>query len=45
MREYKTGDTCLCCGRPITLTDPSALRLFSMVIDMLGLDDKKAPEE
>lgn len=37
MKIYKTGERCPCCGEPIKLTDPETLRLFSMVVDMLGL--------
>lgn len=38
MKIYKTGEPCPCCGQPIRLTDRSALRLFSIVVDMLGLE-------
>lgn len=32
MKLYKTGDKCPCCGSPILLTDPEALRLFSLFV-------------
>ncbi len=36
----KTGDPCPCCGMPIKLTDPEALRMLALVADMLGLPDR-----
>ena len=39
MRVLKTGDPCPCCGKPIPLTDPDALRLLAMLADVLGLPD------
>ena len=39
MRVLKTGDPCPCCGEPIPLTDPDALRLLAMLADVLGLPD------
>ena len=40
MRMYKTGDLCPCCGQPIRHTDPEQLRLFSMLVDVMGLGAK-----
>ena len=45
MRILKTGDPCPCCGLPIRLTDPDALRLLSLTADMLGLLDDMAEKE
>ena len=39
MRILKHGDPCPCCGKPIPLTDPDALRLLAMLADVLGLPD------
>jgi len=39
VRILKTGDPCPCCGMPIKLTDPEALRLLAMIADMLGLPE------
>lgn len=40
MRVLKTGDPCPCCGKPIPLTDPDALRLLAMLADVLELPDE-----
>lgn len=45
MRILKTGDPCPCCGQPIPLTDPSALRLLTLTADLLGLPDHPAAPE
>ena len=37
MRVLRTGDPCPCCGMPIKLTDPDALRLLALAADLLGL--------
>lgn len=37
MRVLKTGDPCPCCGKPIPMTDPDALRLLAVLADVLGL--------
>lgn len=42
MKQYKTGDPCPCCGQPIQLTDPAALRLLGILAEMMGFD---GPEE
>ena len=42
MRILKTGDPCPCCGQPIQLTDPDALRLLALTADLLGLPDRAA---
>ena len=42
MRILKTGDPCPCCGQPIQLTDPDALRLLALTADLLGLPDHPA---
>lgn len=39
MRTLKTGDPCPCCGMPIKLTDPEALRMLAMIADLLGLPE------
>jgi len=39
VRTLKTGDPCPCCGRPIKLTDPEALRMLAMIADMLGFPE------
>lgn len=44
MKIYKTGEPCPCCGRPIQMESPEALRLFSIVVDMLGLQLVPAAE-
>jgi len=41
VRILKTGDPCPCCGMPIKLTDPEALRLLAMIADMLGLPEER----
>ena len=41
-RKLKTGDPCPCCGQPIQLTDPDALRLLAMTADLLGLPEHSA---
>ena len=43
MRILRTGDPCPCCGQPIRLTQPEALRLLGIVADMLGLPCEAAP--
>ena len=45
MRVLKTGDPCPCCGEPIPLTDPDALRLLAMMADLLGLPERPAAPE
>lgn len=47
MRILKTGDPCPCCGQPILLTDPAALRLLAAVADIAGFPDpkKEAPDD
>lgn len=45
MRVLKTGDPCPCCGRPIKLTDPEALRLLAMLADLMGLPEEPAARE
>ncbi len=44
MRTLKTGDPCPCCGMPIQLTDPEALRMLAMVADLLGLPGTEGKE-
>ncbi len=39
MRILKTGDPCHCCGMPIRLTDPDALRMLATIADMLGFPE------
>lgn len=39
MRALKTGDPCPCCGQPIRLTNPDALRLLGQMADLLGLPE------
>ncbi len=39
-RILRTGDPCPCCGMPIRLTDPDALRMLALAADMLGLPDR-----
>ncbi len=39
VRILKTGDPCPCCGMPIKLTDPDALRMLAIIADMLGLPE------
>lgn len=41
MKILKTGDPCPCCGQPIRLTDPAALRLLAAVADIAGFPDPK----
>ena len=45
MRVLKTGDPCPCCGKPIPLTDPHALRLLAMLADIMGLPERPAKED
>lgn len=45
MRVLQTGDPCPCCGRPITLTNPDALRLLAMLADLMGLPENPAVRE
>lgn len=45
MRIFKTGDPCPCCGQPIQLTDPDALRLLALITDLLGLPDERRQHE
>lgn len=45
MRVLHTGDPCPCCGRPIALTDPEALRLLAMLADLMGLPERPAVPE
>ena len=42
MRTLKTGDPCPCCGQPIKLTDPDALRLLAFAADLMGLPERPA---
>ncbi|MDO4810553.1 MAG: hypothetical protein Q3985_01285 [Eubacteriales bacterium] len=39
-RNLRTGDPCPCCGRPIKMTDPDALRLLGDMCDLLGLPER-----
>jgi len=39
VRTLKAGDPCPCCGMPIRLTDPDALRMLAIFADMLGLPE------
>jgi len=41
MRVLKTGDPCPCCGKPILLTDPDALRLLALLADTLEFLDRR----
>lgn len=41
MRILKTGDPCPCCGQPILLTDPDALRMLAAIADLAGFSDPK----
>ena len=45
MRLLRTGDPCPCCGQPIQLTDPDALRLLAVTANLLGLPDHPAAPE
>ena len=45
MRLLRTGDPCPCCGQPIPLTNPDALRLLALTADLLGLPDHPAVPE
>lgn len=45
MRVYKTGDPCPCCGQPIRYTDPELLRLFNILVHVMGLAPGDATEE
>lgn len=45
MRILNTGDPCPCCGMPIRLTDPEALRLLAMTADLLKLPERPASKE
>lgn len=45
MRLLKTDDPCPCCGLPIKLTDPDALRLLTDFATLLGLPDRRPPAE
>ncbi len=45
MRIYKTGDLCPCCGKPIRLTDPQALQVFSTLVDMMSPPADPAEEK
>lgn len=40
MVSLKTGDPCPCCGQPIPLKDPDALRLLSLLSDIMGFPRK-----
>lgn len=40
MVSLKTGDPCPCCGQPIPLKDPDALRLLSLLADVMGFPRK-----
>lgn len=42
MHEYKTGETCPFCGKPITTTDPELLGLISKAADYLNLPEPDA---
>ncbi len=44
MRTLNTGEPCPCCGMPIQLTDPEALRMLAMVADLLGLPEMEGKE-
>jgi len=39
MRTLKPGDPCPCCGIPIKLTDPEALRMLAIIADLLGFPE------
>lgn len=39
-RNLRTGDPCPCCGMPIKMTDPDALRLLGDMCDLLGLPER-----
>ncbi len=41
MRLLRTGDPCPCCGEPIELTDPEALRRLTAAAEQLGLPDRR----
>lgn len=45
MRVLHTGDPCPCCGRPIKLTDPEALRILALTADLLGLPEEPTAQE
>lgn len=45
MRVLRTGDPCPCCGQPITLTAPEALRLLAVLADLMGLPEEPAARE
>lgn len=45
MRLLRTGAPCPCCGQPIPLTDPDALRLLVLTADLLGLPEPPAAPE
>ena len=45
MIRIKTGDPCPCCGRPVKLTDPEALRMLSILADILGLPEVRSEGE
>lgn len=45
MRVLHTGDPCPCCGMPIMLTDPDALRLLALIADLMGLPEGPAAQE
>ena len=45
MRVLKTGDPCPCCGKPIQLTDPHALRLMAMLANIMGLPESHEKED
>lgn len=41
MNGLRTGDPCPCCGMPIKLTDPDALRLLTLLAEHMGLPDRR----
>ena len=45
MRVYKTGDLCPCCGQPIKHTALEQLRLFNILVHVMGLDPGDETEE
>ena len=47
MSILKTGDPCPCCGQPILLTDPDALRMLAAITDIAGFPapEKEAPDD
>lgn len=42
--ELHTGDPCPCCGKPIMITDPEALRLLNLLVELTGLTGQAEAE-